>query len=248
MNSIEEQLFPYVEQLHDQMRKMYGIPPASMGSPAKLKKVKKEMYVGPFPEEVLHPNLQSAFDFALGESAKGKSTTVNVRGVHESVVIPAFAVKEKELLSKPHPKGCICADHKREREMSVIPVLRIGDAERNETLALLDERLASGHITLAEFSARADGALAATMKSDLDALVRDLPAVEKKIMKETAKQEDIYVPYLGRSVTTFILSAGSCVLPVLAGIGLMEGGERIGLVVLLALAAMASLIMTVLRN
>lgn len=163
--TIEEQLEPYVRHLHDQMRMMYAIPPVNVLSTEKLKEVKK-MEAGPLSREswsYIDPgrlSREEEIKFArdLEQAAKGKT-----------------------LLSKPHPEECICPKCSSHPAHVLPAAVRIGDAERDETLALLDERLASGHITLAEFQARADAVLATTRRDELDHLVRDLPPVRKVV-------------------------------------------------------------------
>jgi Domain of unknown function (DUF1707) len=54
--------------------------------------------------------------------------------------------------------------------------MRVGDAEREATAAELREHYASGRLTLDELNERLDKAFAAKTRSDLDALMRDLPS------------------------------------------------------------------------
>jgi hypothetical protein len=53
--------------------------------------------------------------------------------------------------------------------------LRIGDAERDATIAKLREHFAAGRLTLDELTERIDGALAAKTQGQIDALTADLP-------------------------------------------------------------------------
>jgi hypothetical protein len=53
--------------------------------------------------------------------------------------------------------------------------LRIGDAERDATIATLREHFAAGRLTLDELTERIDGALAAKTQRQIDALMADLP-------------------------------------------------------------------------
>jgi hypothetical protein len=53
--------------------------------------------------------------------------------------------------------------------------LRIGDAERDVTIAKLREHFAAGRLTLEELTERIDGALAAKTQGQIDALIADLP-------------------------------------------------------------------------
>lgn len=56
-----------------------------------------------------------------------------------------------------------------------LPEPRIGDAERDDAANLLQEHLAAGRITHAEFDERITAALAARTQGDLDVLFLDLP-------------------------------------------------------------------------
>ncbi len=55
------------------------------------------------------------------------------------------------------------------------PELRVGDAEREAAAAALGEHFAQGRLTFAEFLARLDAALTATMQSEIAHTARDLP-------------------------------------------------------------------------
>jgi hypothetical protein len=57
------------------------------------------------------------------------------------------------------------------------PDLRIGDADREAVAAALREHYAQGRLTLEEFNERIEAVYAATMRSQLSALTRDLPPV-----------------------------------------------------------------------
>jgi len=57
------------------------------------------------------------------------------------------------------------------------PDLRVGDADREAVAAALREHYATGRLTLEEFNQRIEAAFAATMRSQLSALTRDLPPV-----------------------------------------------------------------------
>lgn len=56
------------------------------------------------------------------------------------------------------------------------PAPRIGDLERERTIARLREHVGTGRISLAEFESRLDTVYAARTEADLAAVVRDLPA------------------------------------------------------------------------
>lgn len=53
--------------------------------------------------------------------------------------------------------------------------LRIGDAERDETMSALREHFAAGRLTLDELTERIDGALGAKTQRQLNELMTDLP-------------------------------------------------------------------------
>jgi hypothetical protein len=55
--------------------------------------------------------------------------------------------------------------------------LRVGDADREAVAAALREHYAQGRLTLEEFNQRIEAAFAATMRSQLTGLTRDLPPV-----------------------------------------------------------------------
>jgi DUF1707 SHOCT-like domain len=57
------------------------------------------------------------------------------------------------------------------------PDLRVGDADREAVATALREHYAQGRLTLEEFNQRLEAAFAATMRSQLTALTRDLPPV-----------------------------------------------------------------------
>jgi hypothetical protein len=61
--------------------------------------------------------------------------------------------------------------------MAIQPSLRIGDSERDATVAELQEHFAQGRLTLAEFNQRVDAVLAAKTQRDLDQIMSDLPHV-----------------------------------------------------------------------
>jgi hypothetical protein len=58
--------------------------------------------------------------------------------------------------------------------------LRIGDAERDATIAKLREHFAAGRLTLDELTERIDGALAAKTQGQIDALMADLPRLRSQ--------------------------------------------------------------------
>lgn len=56
------------------------------------------------------------------------------------------------------------------------PAIRVSDAERDATVAMLRDATAEGRLTLHEFGERTERALAATTAAELVALTADLPA------------------------------------------------------------------------
>ena len=66
-----------------------------------------------------------------------------------------------------------------ERELAAMentPEMRIGNPERSRAIDLLSERFASGYLNVQEFEDRTGQAAQAMYKSELDALIADLPA------------------------------------------------------------------------
>lgn len=57
------------------------------------------------------------------------------------------------------------------------PDVRIGDADREAVAAALREHYAQGRLTLEEFNERIEATYAATMRSQLSRLTRDLPPI-----------------------------------------------------------------------
>jgi len=60
--------------------------------------------------------------------------------------------------------------------MSAVPVLRIGDAERDGAAAALGEHYAAGRLTKDEYDERAERVWAARFGTDLEPLFADLPS------------------------------------------------------------------------
>lgn len=59
--------------------------------------------------------------------------------------------------------------------MSNSPEMRIGDPERSRTIDLLSDRFANGYLNVHEFDERTGKAAQATLQSQLDSLLADLP-------------------------------------------------------------------------
>jgi hypothetical protein len=72
------------------------------------------------------------------------------------------------------------------------PALRIGDAERNSTAALLRRHAAEGRLTLDELDERLGRAYAAKTAADLNELLVDLPAIRPEV--ELIKPSDKPAP------------------------------------------------------
>ncbi|AEA24919.1 DUF1707 domain-containing protein [Pseudonocardia benzenivorans] len=66
------------------------------------------------------------------------------------------------------------------------PGLRIGDAEREHTEALLRTHVGDGRLDLTEFESRLDAVHAARTQADLDAVTRDLPVLTAREPVATA--------------------------------------------------------------
>jgi len=60
--------------------------------------------------------------------------------------------------------------------------MRVGDAEREATVAELREHFASGRLTQEEFNQRVDQTFAAKTRGDLKAVTRDLPSVARPLV------------------------------------------------------------------
>ncbi|MEJ8281430.1 DUF1707 SHOCT-like domain-containing protein [Pseudonocardia spirodelae] len=72
-------------------------------------------------------------------------------------------------------------------------VVRVSDAERRETAERLTIAHDEGRLSLTEYDERLQRAFAATVRADLDAVVADLPAVERSalpsVREETTRVE-----------------------------------------------------------
>jgi hypothetical protein len=67
------------------------------------------------------------------------------------------------------------------------PALRASDAERDQTVALLQRHAVGGRLTLEEFAHRMDLAFAARTRTELEALTHDLPAEGQPRKRRRAK-------------------------------------------------------------
>jgi hypothetical protein len=68
-------------------------------------------------------------------------------------------------------------------------LIRVSDADRRETADRLTLAHDEGRLSLAEYDQRLQGAYAATVRADLDALVADLPAVKRKHLPTVRAQK-----------------------------------------------------------
>lgn len=227
--TIEEQLGQYVRFLHDQMRMIYAIPSVNMLDLGKLEEVKR-MELGRLSQEpwpYIDPD-------GILQGSKVLSRQEEIKFAEDLV----RAAKDKTLLSKPHPQGCICPKCQ-SFPAHVLPIAtRIGDAERDQALDFLRERFESGHITLTEFEARKDAALAATMRDELDYLIRDLPPAEKK--KIAVPQE----PRRDFLVLSFLVRLASACFPVMAAITILLGAGLVSAAVLAILGGVAAMVLS----
>jgi hypothetical protein len=88
----------------------------------------------------------------------------------------------------------------RAREVAAVPVIRVGDTERNLYIEHLGNMYSDGHLTQEEFSERSDKANEAKTMDDLRPLVADLPSMVTVSSRdvEVVKQR---TPLLNRVVT-----------------------------------------------
>lgn len=95
------------------------------------------------------------------------------------------------------------------------PTRRIGDQARDACLEHLGNMLASGHIGMDEYEARARVAVTAETKEQLDALVRDLPPVPREEEPPPSRK-----PVLVPAMMVMLMAAGiiaTVAYPVLVG-------------------------------
>jgi hypothetical protein len=227
----------HAEKLHALMRMMYDLPDVTPEK--KPKEVKKDVEIGSLEQEIRYENFQAALDGALMLVAAGGTATINLKGSFESAVVKPELIKDKTLLSKPHPADCICPERKGKAGIAST-VKRIGDAERDACLALLDERLASGHLTLEEFQSRADKALTARNQHELDYLTQDLPGLPKPAAAPESRRD--------LSVAVFLCRFASFTFPVMTAITIITGSGLAGGAVLAVIAGVAALLLSFLQE
>jgi hypothetical protein len=92
-----------------------------------------------------------------------------------------------------------------------VPELRVGDRERGETDALLRDALADGVLSLTEYEERAGQCWAARTRSELDAVVRDLPGARAPVPAVAG------APPGGPNRITAVMSESELASPVLPG-------------------------------
>lgn len=242
--SIEEQLAPYVEKLHAEMRAVFGVPGMSLGSPEaarKLKEVKKDVEVGPLP------SCWTANGYTI---INGHGEPVAVATPNENVdlerfqraLVAAITSGGKTLLSKPHPKECICPKCPKEMAVPgtrVLNVPRIGDAERDQCLERLRYGFGGGYLSPSEHDARQDAVMSATMRDELDFLVKDLPAMPKPAVAPEVRRD--------RAVTSFLCRVVSVVFPVMTAVTILLGTGLVGGAILAILGGVAALLLTFLQ-
>lgn len=172
-----------------------------------------------------------------------KNNQVGFTGDEVEVIQAALDdYREKTLLAKPHPAGCICPKCP---DLTIFPgtgILakpRIGDADRDERLERLRIALGDGRITLEEFEARSTAVLAATMADELDYLVSDLPAVKKAQLPAKKKAST------SRLTVAFIASLIMVVFPLMSVITITIGHKPVAAAVLAGLGALAGAIFVV---
>jgi Domain of unknown function (DUF1707) len=104
--------------------------------------------------------------------------------------------------------------------------LRIGDAERDETMAQLREHFAAGRLTLDELTERIDGALAAKTQAHIDALLVDLPRSSRHParVRQSAEDASDTARYFMAMLVLFALAA----LVLLAVFVQLRGGGGVG--------------------
>jgi uncharacterized protein DUF1707 len=104
-----------------------------------------------------------------------------------------------------------------EREHAESASLRIGDAERNETIEALKQHCADGRITLDEYSDRLDEVYAAHTNADLARALRDLPRLPRAVNGRRARRG------FDLSAVRFPVPALFLLLCVLGGAGFFWG-------------------------
>ncbi|MGH3715823.1 MAG: DUF1707 SHOCT-like domain-containing protein [Micromonosporaceae bacterium] len=109
--------------------------------------------------------------------------------------------------------------------------LRVGDSDRDRTVAVLGEHAAAGRLSLAEFDARAQAAYAAQTVGELALLTADLPAmqpatpVRRPLLVSPAMVYPVAVFVLALVVLTVLaVAAGQAVADGMTPMSAMMGG------------------------
>ena len=82
--------------------------------------------------------------------------------------------------------------------------VRVSDAERNRVIEALKQHAAEGRLTLEEFEARVDEALAARTGADLRPVLRELPVPEPEPVRRRAGAP-LAVPAMGLPVIAMVV-------------------------------------------
>lgn len=69
------------------------------------------------------------------------------------------------------------------------PDMRASDADRAAVMQILEQAVGQGMLTLDEYSERADVALAARTRGELDTVIADLPHVRRQVVPAAAPEE-----------------------------------------------------------
>lgn len=101
------------------------------------------------------------------------------------------------------------------------PELRIGHAERADAMRALDEHFAAGRLGVQEYGDRSATAGAATHRSDLVALFRDLPAPHPALPGPGSSPVATPVPPPPGELDRVRFPAAGLVMPVLLAVGLV---------------------------
>jgi hypothetical protein len=102
-----------------------------------------------------------------------------------------------------------------------LPELRIGDRERKQVDARLQQAMADGVLTLTEYDERAEQCWAARTQRDLDAITRDLPAPQPAPQAAVAAAPAPAPVHAGRHGAG--RTRGGVVAAVVVGVGILLG-------------------------
>jgi hypothetical protein len=89
---------------------------------------------------------------------------------------------------------------------------RVSDAERERTARLLATHVGAGRLDIGEFDSRVARAYAATTRSDLDSVVRDLPVeATTKPVRSNRRSHAHWVPWLSVGVLCIAIWAATSI-------------------------------------